>query len=422
MRNGEAMKQQVGIEAIAVALPRRYIDLADLARARGVDPAKYTQGLGGLEMSVAEPGEDTAALAASAVAKLLTNRGLDLARIGMLVVGTETGVDHSKAVASYVQGMLNLPQTMRTFDCQHACYGGTAALNSVTEWIASGAGAGRVGIAVCSDIARYGLNTSGEPTQGAGAVAMLVSESPDLLALDVGVSGTCSMDVHDFWRPLGRREAVVDGHYSIQCYLEAVSGSYRAWRGRALGRDLIRSGDVPSEQLARIAYHVPFCKMAKKAHGQVRRCDLEDRAGKPLDAAAEEEETPRAVASFERQVAPSLGLSSRVGNIYTGSLYLRLASLLQREATLLAGKRIGLFSYGSGCVSEFFSGVVGTRAPAAIASAGLERVLAEREQIGVEEYTRILELPPDRPVGTPPPPGAFRYAGTVDFRRRYARG
>ncbi|MGO8970253.1 MAG: hydroxymethylglutaryl-CoA synthase family protein [Myxococcaceae bacterium] len=416
------MKQQVGIEAIAVALPRRYIDLGDLAKARGVDPAKYTQGLGGLEMSVAEPGEDTAALAASAVAKLLAHRGLDPSRIGMLVVGTETGIDHSKAVASYVQGMLSFPHTMRTFDCQHACYGGTAALNSVSEWIASGAGAGRVGIAVCSDIARYGLNTSGEPTQGAGAVAMLVSESPELLALDIGVSGTCSMDVHDFWRPLGRREAVVDGHYSIQCYLEAVSGSYRAWRARAVGRDLIRSGDVPSEQLARIAYHVPFCKMAKKAHAQVRRCDLEDRSGKPLDAAAEAEETPRAAASFETQVAPSLGLSARVGNIYTGSLYLSLASLLQKEATLLAGKRIGLFSYGSGCVSEFFSGIVGQRAPTAITSAGLDRVLADRERIGIEEYTRILELAPDRPLGTPPPPGAFRYAGTVDLRRRYARG
>jgi hydroxymethylglutaryl-CoA synthase len=340
----------------------------------------------------------------------------------MLVVGTETGVDHSKAVASYVQGMVKFPRTMRTFDCQHACYGGTAALNAVSEWIASGAGAGRVGIVVCSDIARYGLNTAGEPTQGAGAVAMLVSESPDLLALDIGVSGTCSMDVHDFWRPLGRREAVVDGHYSIQCYLEAVSGSYRGWRARALGRDLIRGGTLPSEQLARIAYHVPFCKMAKKAHAQLRRCDLEDRAGKALDAEAEATEAPRAAASFEAQVAPSLGLSARVGNLYTGSLYLSLAGLLHWDSAELAGKRIGLFSYGSGCVSEFFSGVVGQRAAQAIAAAELDRLLADRERIGVEEYARILETPPDRPLGTPPQEGSFHYTGTVEHRRTYVAG
>lgn len=416
------MKQQVGIEAITVAVPRRYIDLGDLARARGVDPAKFTQGLGGVEMAVAEPGEDSAALAATAAAQLIRSRDVDPARIGMLVVGTETGVDHSKAVASYVQGMLGLPRTMRTYDCQHACYGGTAALHAVSEWIASGAGADRVGIVICSDIARYGLNTAGEPTQGAGAVAMLVSSSPELLALDLGVSGTFSMDVHDFWRPLGRREAVVDGHYSIQCYLDAVSGSYRGWRARALGRDLIRAGAIPSEQLARIAYHVPFCKMAKKAHAQLRRCDLEDRAGKPLDAAAEAEEAPRAAASFEAQVAPTLGLSARVGNVYTGSLYLSLASLLQRDAAALAGKRIGLFSYGSGCVSEFFSGVVGPRAAGAISGAGLDRVLSERQRIGIEEYERIINLPPDQPVGTPPPPGAFRYEGTKEFRRTYAGG
>jgi len=414
------MKQQVGIEAITVAVPRRYIDLEDLARARGVDPAKFTQGLGGLEMAVAEPGEDSAALAASAAAQLIRSRKVDPVRIGMLVVGTETGVDHSKAVASYVQGMLKLPPTMRTFDCQHACYGGTAALNAVSEWIASGAGADRVGIVICSDIARYGLNTAGEPTQGAGAVAMLVSANPELLALDLGVSGTFSMDVHDFWRPLGRREAVVDGHYSIQCYLDAVSGSYRGWRTRALARDLIRAGGLPSEQLARILYHVPFCKMAKKAHAQLRRCDLEDRSGKPLDQTAEAEETPRAAASFEAQVAPSLGLSARVGNVYTGSLYLSLASLLQREAAGLAGKRIGLFSYGSGCVSEFFSGVVGARATQVIASAELDRVLSERERIGIAEYERIINLPPDQPAAAPTPPGGFRYQGTKEFRRTYA--
>jgi len=413
------MKQQVGIEAITIAVPRRYIDLGDLARARGVDPAKFTQGLGGLEMAVAEPGEDSAALAASAAAQLIRSRDVDPARIGMLVVGTETGVDHSKAVASYVQGMLGLPRTMRTYDCQHACYGGTAALNAVSEWIASGAGADRVGIVICTDIARYGLNTAGEPTQGAGAVAMLISSSPELLALDLGVAGTFSMDVHDFWRPLGRREAVVDGHYSIQCYLDAVSGAYRGWRARALARDLIRAGAIPSEQLARIAYHVPFCKMAKKAHAQLRRCDLEDRAGKPLDAAAEAEEAPRAAASFEAQVAPSLGLSARVGNVYTGSLYLSLASLLKRDAAALAGKRIGLFSYGSGCVSEFFSGVVGPRAAQVISGAGLDGVLSERERIGIEEYERINNLPPDQPLGGTPPPGAFRYAGTKEFRRVY---
>ena len=409
------MKIRAGIEALAIAIPRRYVDLEDLARARGVDPAKWTVGLGAREMAVAEPGEDTVALAAEAGRRALEAASLDPRELGMLVVGTETGVDHSKAVAAFVHGLLDLPRTMRVFDTQHACYGGTAGLLAATEWIASGAGAGKAALVICSDIARYGCGTAGEPTQGAGAVAMIVREDPSLVELDIGISGAASAHVHDFWRPLGQREARVDGHYSVQCYLDAVSTAYRGWRQRALVRELVR-GDIPSEGLARICYHVPFCKMARKAHLQVRRTDLED-AHTPWDASSEE---LRAAASFETQVAPSLPLCSRIGNIYTGSLYLGLAGLLDAQAGALANQRIGLFSYGSGCTSEFFSGVVSPRAAGRIAAAHIRDQLGVRERISVEEYERIMGL--TAPLGQPPPLGGFRFAGVEDHRRQYARG
>jgi len=108
-----------GIDAMGVAIPRRYIDLADLARARGVEPAKYTLGLGAREMAVADPSEDTVSLAAEAGRRVLA--GVDPRSLGMLVVGTETGVDHSKPVASFVHGLLELPRAMRVYDTQHAC-------------------------------------------------------------------------------------------------------------------------------------------------------------------------------------------------------------------------------------------------------------------------------------------------------------
>ena len=138
------------------------------------------------------------------------------------------------------------------------------------------------------------------------------------------------------------------------------SGAYRGWREKAEAHEIVRRGAsaLPSEQLARIGYHVPFCKMAKKAHVQLRRCDLDDVLG-AFDEGREERE---GATSFERQVAPSLTLCSRVGNVYTGSLYLGLAGCSHAGAAALAGKRIGLFSYGSGCASEFFSGVVGKNA------------------------------------------------------------
>ena len=417
------MKRTVGIEALAIAVPRCYVDIEELARARGVDPAKYTSGLGAKEMAVADPGEDSVALAASAVARLLRTHSVDPSRIGMLVVGTETGVDHSKPVASHVQGLLRLPRTMRVYDTQHACYGGTAGLMAATEWIASGAGAGRVAVVVCSDIARYGLNTAGEPTQGAGAVALLVSEQPDLLALDVGLNGSCSMDVYDFWRPVGRREALVDGHYSIQCYLDALSGAYRGWRERALAHEVVRWGQsLPGEQLARILYHVPFCKMARKAHTQLRLSDLEDQPNGPAMTAEAREERAKSSASFEAQVASSLTLNSRVGNVYTASLYLALAGLLHGESAALAGQRVGLMSYGSGCAAEFFSGVVGQEAARRMARSDLEAVMARRERVSVAEYERIMNLPYDAPEAVAPAPGTFRLAELRDHKRRYVEG
>src|SRR5262249_4696294 len=151
-------------------------------------------------------------------------------------------------------------------------------------------------------------------------VAMVVSQDPAMLEIDVGISGTASMHVHDFWRPLGHREAQVDGHYSVQCYNEALSTAYRGWKTRAIARELVRDGGVTSEQLARICYHVPFCKMARKAHVQVRACDFAD-----LGTVDSDEATAK---SFAQQVAPSLEACSRIGNIYTGSLYLAALGLL----------------------------------------------------------------------------------------------
>jgi hydroxymethylglutaryl-CoA synthase len=280
-----------------------------------------------------------------------------------------------------------------------------------------------VAVVIASDIARYGLNTAGEPTQGGAAVAMLVSEQPKLLSLDVGLNGACSMDVYDFWRPHGRREALVDGHYSISCYLDALSGAYRGWRERALAKEVVRWGaELPSEQLARVLYHVPFCKMARKAHGRVRLSDLEDVVGSAPLAPEAREAQSQSAGSYAAQVVSSLGLNSRVGNAYTASLYLALAGVLQGEAAQLAGKRIGLFSYGSGCVSEFFSGVVGSDAAAQVARAELEAVLAKRERVTIAEYERLMGLPYDAPEPPHATPGTFRLVEIKDGRRLYADG
>jgi hydroxymethylglutaryl-CoA synthase len=385
-------------------VPEGYLDLADLAAARGVPAGKFVDGLGVTRMSVARAHEDPVALGATAARRLFTTANVDPSTIGLCVVGTETAVDHSKPVAAYLHRLLGLPTACRVFEAKHACFGGTAGLMAALDWIASGSARGRKALIVCTDIARYGLASPGEPTQGAGAVALVVSENPRLMALEVGVTGSYSQDVNDFWRPLYSKEAVVDGHHSVQCYLDALAGAYQAWKETA-------AATGHTDKLVRRCYHVPYGKMAKKAHRHVMQ----------LEGASEAE----ADASYAAEVASSLRLPSQVGNIYTGSLYLALASLLEAEAGELEGKRIGLFSYGSGCCAEFFAGRVQPGAGAFAESLRLADPLVDRRRYSFSEYEQIRlrdEEVDKRPVngeGHELPAGSIAFLGVDSDRRVY---
>ncbi len=224
-----------GIDAIALSVPRGHVDLRDLAAARGIPASKYLDGLGTHRMAVAAADEDPVTLAANAARRLFALSGVDPAEIGMCIVGTETAVDHSKPVAAFLHGLLGLPSACRVFETKHACFGGTAGLLNALDWIASGSARGRSALVVCTDIARYPLGSAGEPTQGAGAVALLVRKDPRLLSIEIGRSGSFARDVYDFWRPLDRKDALVDGHFSVQCYLDALAGAYTEWKRVAGG-------------------------------------------------------------------------------------------------------------------------------------------------------------------------------------------
>jgi hydroxymethylglutaryl-CoA synthase len=390
----------VGIDAMGIAVPHAYVELADLAEARGVPPSKYVEGLGVRRMAVAAPWEDSVALAVNAARRLFASSGADPGQVGLCVVGTETAVDHSKPIAAWLHRLVGLPQRARSYEAKHACFGGTAGLLTAMDWILSGSARGRTALVVCTDIARYSVGSPGEPTQGAGAIALLVSARPRLLTLEPGVSGSYTSEVNDFWRPLHRKDAVVDGHHSVDCYLDALAGAYGAWR------DASAAADVHGE-LARRVYHVPYGKMARKAH----------RHSRMLDGLGEAE----ADATFAKEVASSLAFPAEVGNVYTGSLYLALASLLHHESTALEGQRIGLFSYGSGCVAEYFASRVAAGAGAFAAQLRLDAPLTDRRRCTVAEYEAIRAqdaTADSRPVGEyQARPGEVAFAG-VDAERR----
>lgn len=348
---------------MAVALPQYAIRHTVLAEARQVDPEKYRLGLGCEAMACCGPGEDVVTLAADAGAQVLARHPLHKERIGLCIVGTESGVDGSKSVASFVHGLLALPSRCTVFDIQHACYGGTAALQMARGWLHRNPG--QLALVLMSDIARYELGSAGEPTQGAGAVALLVGmASPTEACLTFErESGTYSRDVHDFWRPTYQKTAEVRGKYSISCYLEGLVGAYEDYMTR----------DVPAPEFGYHLYHAPFPNMARKAHDRL----WEHRGASP----SEQRE------SFDHQVAPALWGNRQVGNVYTGSLYLSLASLFESEGTLLARQRVAFFSYGSGSCSEFFAGQFG----GITATPGLRQALERRRWLDIDEYELLRE-------------------------------
>jgi hydroxymethylglutaryl-CoA synthase len=400
----------VGIERLAGYIPSYALSLKDLALARNVPPEKMTAGLGVHEMAIAAPCEDVVTLAASAGLRCLRRASVDPNEIGLLLVATETGVDHSKPVSIFVHELLGIGRHCRVYELKHACYGGTAALMTAADWVRAGGTRRRKALVIASDIARYELRSAGEPTQGAGAVAMLVGNEPRVLSLDAE-SGTFAANVYDFWRPFGRREALVDGKFSVDCYLDALSGAFLQYR--ALERPALGSQETLSERLTRLLYHTPFPKMASKAHR--RLIELDWRAAGRRDADDE-----AITASFRALAAPGIEAVSHIGNTYTASLYFCLAGILEREARMLAGRRIGLFSYGSGCCAEFFTGTMPTGVEA-VADAGLREMLTSRTMIDMEEYERLMTT---SELGGEPPSaftGEFVFQAVRNDRREYGR-
>jgi hydroxymethylglutaryl-CoA synthase len=219
--------------------------------------------------------------------------------------------------------------------------------------------------------------------------------------LEPGVSGSYTRDVDDFWRPLHRKDALVDGHLSVQCYLDALAGASAAFGDAAREAGL-------TAPLARRCYHVPYGKMACKAH----------RHALALEGATEAE----ADDGFAEQVAPSLRLPAQVGNIYTGSLWLALASLLETDAAQLEGRRVGLFSYGSGCGAEQFAGTVAAGAGAFSARLRISAPLERRRRLEVSEYESIRagDIEADRRSAAPVAGEGVRFLGVKDDKRQYA--
>lgn len=355
---------KIGIDKIGFYAPHLYLDMNQLALHRGIEPEKFTIGIGQEEMAVAPITQDPVTLAANAALRILNDD--DKEKIDLVMFGTESGIDHSKSAGIYVHHLLNLKKSARVIELKQACYGATAAVQLAKGHIALNPES-KV-LILASDIARYGLKTSGEVTQGAGAVAMVMSADPNILSIE-DKSTFLTSDIMDFWRPTYSEEAFVDGKYSNEQYIAFFQETWKRYKAET---------NLQLNDFAAVCYHLPYTKMGLKA----LRTVLDDGSKNTQD---------RLLRNYEL----SKTYNKLVGNIYTGSLYLSLLSLLDQQKDLVPGDRIGLYSYGSGAVAEFFSGILQPEYQDHLQIEENEELLSSRKELSVSEYeeTFLKTLP-----------------------------
>lgn len=358
-----AFDDETGIASIGLQLPPLAMDVRELATLRSVDPNKYSLGLGCGEMSLCPPGFDVVRLAAGAAKRALERWGGNIEDIGLLAVGTESAVDMSRPLSAWVASELGLRGDIRSYEVKHACYGGTLALRQGLEWRWSGAARGKAALIIAADVALYAEGDPGEPTQGAGAVAMVLDD-PRVARIQ-RVSYPFSEPAFDFWRPVGESFPRVEGALSLECYERATAHCFGEWIGE-------RDSEEALSGLAAACFHVPFPKMVKKA---VRRL------GATL--AWDEAKTD---AFFKSHVDPTMDWNRRCGNAYTAALWISVAKAL---VGLQPGQQISAFSYGSGFGAELQILQAGPDAAAGAWASDVEDDLSTRDIVSSEQYTAL---------------------------------
>ena len=384
---------KIGIDKIGFAAPSYVLDLADLALARQVDPNKYKLGLLQSQMAVAPVTQDIVTLGAQAAQAILTDE--DKAQIDMIIVGTESSIDQSKAAAVFIHGLLGINPFARSIEIKEACYGATAGLVLAKSHIAQSPNS-KV-LVIASDIAKYGIASAGEPTQGAGAVAMLVTADPAIMVLhDDNVCQT--RDIMDFWRPNEDKYPRVDGRFSTVQYTDFLTTTFVEYQKRT-GKKLA--------DFAAMCLHIPFSKQGLKG----------------LQAIGKEDEATldRLTARFHEAIV----YNKVVGNIYTGSIFLSLLSLLENSQALKAGDDILFYSYGSGAVCELFSGRLVEGYQDQLGNNRLES-LNQRTPLTVEDYEALFfeEIQVDetgKAINIPTDEADFALIDIQDHKRIYRK-
>ena len=304
-------------------------------------------------------------------------------------------------------------------DTINACYGGTNAFFNTVNWFESSGWDGRDAIVVAGDIALYAKGNA-RPTGGAGCVAMLIGPDAPIVA-EPGLRGSYMSHVYDFYKPdLTSEYPYVDGQYSLTCYTQALDGAYGAYckreaqlaklngNGHANGNGAADSTKTALDRFDYMAFHSPTCKMVQKSYARLLYHDylanpdspaFAEVPGELRDMSYDQSLTDKVIEKtfmtmtkkrFAERVNPAIQVATLCGNMYCASVWGGLASLIGHvDSAALQGKRIGLFSYGSGLAASFTSFRINGSTEAIAKALDIPNRLAARRAVPPETYVEV---------------------------------
>ncbi|MBP6072557.1 MAG: hydroxymethylglutaryl-CoA synthase family protein [Flavobacterium sp.] len=409
---------KVGIDSIAFDIPKIHLPIASLAVNRNIEPEKLIKGLGLQKMSFPDTYQDVVTFAANAALQLIQQENLQPEEIARIYVGSESGIDSSKPVASYVIQLLEQKLGSGKFrycdvvDMTFACIGAVDALHNTLDFIRLNPE--KKAIVIATDNAKYDLNSTGEYTQGAGAIAMLITSNPKIIAFskEVGVS---TEGVFDFFKPrryftkeqitgsesnpdwLGvlenevaiyKEQPIFDGQYSNQCYINRISDAYFHYK-----RISNQEGPV-YQNWANILMHLPYCFQARRTFVEIYMQENPSIEYDPtnkdqLKLVSKSEDYLNFV---NETIYPSEIASGQVGNMYTGSIFLGMLSTFcfhLKEKSKIENQKMGFIAYGSGSKSKVFEGEVQLGWEQAIAKSTLFETLETSKEIDFTTYEAL---------------------------------
>ena len=457
---------QPGISGLALSIPRHRVRLDRWAQWTGA-PAQKVQAVVGRSFRVCGPGQSVYTMAADAVLDLILRYEVDPRDVGFLGFGTESSTDNA-AGAVLIRGMVDdalaqlgrpaLDRRCEVPEFKHACLGGVYGLKSAARYLACD-GRDRRAIVVSADIAEYERGSSGEQTQGAGAVAMLLDADPALCHLDLAHSGSASAYRGvDFRKPFARHHArgyaertkrmhdfpIFNGKYSTVCYLEATLRALEAMLQRlgpkgerffdevaavvchrpyhhmpvqamatALVWHLARRGDDSLAELCTAA-GVDAERLREECRGEVDLLSRIDREGvdtEPFPTLMEAARSYRKHPAFRDFAATRMSLGQAVvgdlGNLYTAALPAWLGAAFEDAAERdadLTGRTMLALGYGSGDAAEAIPLVVAEGWRAAARKIGFADALADAVDLDQAQYEALHD---GEPVDLAPPRRGF---------------